>query len=124
MKLCIPTMDDKGLDAIISEHFGKAPMYTIVDSETMEVEVFVNESDHNGGVGSTPEHIARYGAQVVLASGAGAGAISKLKGYGMKVYVGNKGTVREIVQKWASGTLTEADDKVGCSHHGSHHHHH
>jgi predicted Fe-Mo cluster-binding NifX family protein len=123
MKLCIPTMDEKGLDAVISEHFGKAPSYTLVDSETMETKVFVNESDHNGGVGSPPEHLVRYGAEVVLASGAGAGAISKLNASGIKVYIGNKGTVREIVEKWRTGTLKEADPKGGCASHGSHHHH-
>jgi len=123
MKLCIPTMDGNGLDAMISDHFGKAPSYTLVDSETMEVKVFVNESDHNGGVGSPPEHLARYGAQVVLASGAGAKAISMLNSKGIKVYLGNKGTVREVVESWSTGTLTEADAKGGCAHHDSHHHH-
>jgi len=123
MKLCIPTMDKKGLDAVISDHFGKAPTYTLVDSETMEVKVFANESDHNGGVGSPPEHLAKYGAQVVLASGAGAKAISMLNGYGIKVYLGNKGTVKEIVDRWSQGGMMEADAKGGCAHHDSHHHH-
>ena len=123
MKLCIPTMDRTGLDATICDHFGKAPTYTLVDSETMEVKVFVNESDHNGGVGSPPEHLAKYGAQIVLASGAGGKAISMLNGYGIKVYLGNKGTVKEIVDRWSHGGLKEADAQAGCAHHDSHHHH-
>lgn len=116
-------MDEKGMDAVVSDHFGKAPSYTLVDSETMEVKVFVNESDHNGGKGSPPEHISRYGAQVVLAAGAGAGAINKLNEYGIKVYLGSKGTVREAVDSWKAGMLKEADAKSACAHHGSHHHH-
>ena len=124
MKICIPTMDKKGMDSQISDHFGKAPTFTIVDTETNAVEVFDNESDHMGGTGSPPEHIAKHGAEIVLASGAGAKAISMLNGYGIKVFVGNQGTVREIVEKWHSGQMQEADSKSGCKHHDEHHGHH
>jgi predicted Fe-Mo cluster-binding NifX family protein len=39
MRLCIPTIDDAGLDAQLSAHFGSAPYYTIVDTESEAFEV-------------------------------------------------------------------------------------
>jgi predicted Fe-Mo cluster-binding NifX family protein len=123
MKICIPTMDKSGLNAMISDHFGKAPVFTFIDTETNVIEAFSNESDHNGGTGSPPDHIAKHGAEIVLASGAGGKAISMLNDHGIKVYIGNHGTVKEILEKWKTGTLTEAGSESGCKHHDDHHHH-
>ena len=117
MKLCIPTMDKQGLNSPISDHFGKAPTFTIFDTETSKITVFVNESDHMGGTGSPPDHIAKYGVETVLASGAGAKAISMLNDHGIKVYVGNKGTVSDALENWKNKTLKEANPENACKHH-------
>jgi len=42
MKICIPTLDDSGLEARISDHFGSAPFYTIVDSDAESIAVISN----------------------------------------------------------------------------------
>ena len=33
MKICIPTMDDRGREGMPSDHFGSAPFFTFVDTE-------------------------------------------------------------------------------------------
>lgn len=39
MKICIPTLGEKGLDEQVSEHFGSAPYFTIIDLESNGVEI-------------------------------------------------------------------------------------
>ncbi len=47
MKICIPTMDDHGLKGMPSDHFGSAPFFTFVDTETGEVETQPNGGAHH-----------------------------------------------------------------------------
>ena len=47
MKLCIPTLDDRGLQGTPSDHFGSAPFFTFVDTDTKEVEITRNGNAHH-----------------------------------------------------------------------------
>ena len=51
MKICIPTMGQKGLDEYVGEHFGRVPTYTIIDLENNSVKAISNTSHHMGGQG-------------------------------------------------------------------------
>ena len=61
MKVSIPTKDENGLDGIVEQHFGKAPTYTIIDTETGKITVIPNTSEHMGGVGLPPEYLHQNG---------------------------------------------------------------
>ena len=41
MKLAFPTNDDKGLEGYLSDHFGRAPTYTLIHNKTKEVEIII-----------------------------------------------------------------------------------
>jgi len=51
MKVAVPTMGNEGLDEEVGQHFGRVPTYTIVDTETNDVKVINNTSQHAGGQG-------------------------------------------------------------------------
>lgn len=51
MKLCIPTLGNGGLEDLVSEHFGRAPTFTVVDMANNEVKVAENTGEHFGGAG-------------------------------------------------------------------------
>ncbi len=116
MKLCIPSYRG-GLDDYVCEHFGKAESFTIYDTESGEVKVLRNTSEHFGGVGRPPELIKAAGADAVICSGMGARAIALFKSYGIKVYMGASGTVRDAIEQFTAGKLVEADEAMGCTHH-------
>ena len=42
MKLCIPTRTDEGLEATSTGHFGSAPYFTLVDTESEELTTLAN----------------------------------------------------------------------------------
>jgi hypothetical protein len=49
MKICIPTHDERGLQSEVFGHFGSAPFFTLVDSESGEVVLQDGSAIHTAG---------------------------------------------------------------------------
>jgi hypothetical protein len=47
MKICFPTENLKGLDSIVYGHFGSAPGFVIVDTESTDIEEIKNGDLHH-----------------------------------------------------------------------------
>ena len=120
MKVCIPTTGEGGIDDFVGQHFGRVPTYTLVDIDTNEVEVIPNTSEHRGGVGVPPEFISKTGTHVMLCSGLGPKAVHIFEEFGIDVFVGAEGTVRDAIEAWQQGRLTEATDENACKEHRDH----
>lgn len=126
MKVCVPTMGDKGLEDVVGEHFGRVSFYTIVDSETKEVEVLRNTSEHMSGRGYPPEIMAKAGVDVMICAGLGRRAIMMFEEMGIMVYVGASGSVEDAIDMWENNNLPAATDENACQQHAfrKHDHHH
>jgi len=125
MKICIPTLGEKGLDDNVGEHFGRVPTYTIVNIDTNEVKVVPNISHHMGGQGNPPEIMAREGVNAMVCQGLGRRAISLFEDLGIDVYIGASGTVKDAVEAFKEGKLQKADASNACGRHAfrdQHHH--
>lgn len=120
MKVCVPTLGDKGLIEQVSEHFGRAPTFTIVDVDSDDVQVVPNRSEHMGGVGLPPEHLADAGVEMMLCSGLGPKAVKMFEAFGIEVFVGAEGTVQDAVEMWKNGRLAMATDENACKMHRHH----
>ena len=117
MKVCVPTMNQGGVDDTVSPHFGRAPTFTIVDTETKEVELLPNTSEHMGGIKLAPEIVSEAGAQIMLCSGLGSRAIQMFEQFGIEVFVGAAGTAKDMISAWKAGLLHEATDENACREH-------
>ncbi len=117
MKVCIPTMGNKGFEENIGEHFGRVPTYTIINTDTNEVNVIDNTSEHMGGRGYPPEIIAKTGAEVMICRGLGRRAVEMFEELGIMVYVGASGTVEDAIQMWYSNKLQPATAENACAQH-------
>jgi predicted Fe-Mo cluster-binding NifX family protein len=138
MKLCIPSMGKNGLNETVGEHFGRVPAYTVFDTETEEVKILDNTSEHMGGSGYPAEILAKAGINTMLCGGLGRRAISMFEEAGVMVFVGANGTVKEAIEMWKAGKLQAATDENACAQHAyrgdgigeghgdghGHHHHH
>ena len=127
MKICIPTMGNKGLDDFVGEHFGRVPTYTIVDLDTNEVKVVENTSQHMGGVGYPPEIMTQEGVKALVCRGLGRRAISMFDEAGIDVYIGASGTVKDAISAFRQGQLQKASIEDACGRHAfrdQHHHEH
>jgi len=124
MKICIPTMGENGLNNLVGEHFGRVPTYTIVDLDTDNVKVIPNTSHHMGGQVDPPEIMAREGVNVMICQGLGRRAITMFEEFGIEVYIGASGTVRDAVTAFKQGRLQKANINDACGQHAFRDQHH
>ncbi len=119
MKICIPTADNRGLDAAAYGHFGSAPYYTIADTEQDEVESILNRGHrHRHGSCDPVEHIEMHNVDGVVCPGLGRRAFASLNRAGIDVYVSDRATVREILDEARQGRLKPLTADQACAGHG------
>ncbi|HIH94324.1 TPA: dinitrogenase iron-molybdenum cofactor biosynthesis protein [Methanosarcina acetivorans] len=124
MKVCIPTRDNNGMEGAVEQHFGKALTYTILDTNSGEIFVVPNTSEHMGGVELPPELLRKYGVEIMLCAGLGYRAVKMFESYGIDVFVGAGGTVQDAVEAWKANQLHSASAENTCAEHDHHNHHH
>ncbi len=107
MKIAISAMD-KDPNAQIDPRFGRAPYFVMVDTETMDLQMFDNEScNHPSGAGiQTASFIAAQGVGAVLTGNCGPKAMQALTEAGIQVFTGHGGTVQEAVDQYKNGPMT------------------
>lgn len=117
MKVCIPSLDDGGVSAPVSPHFGRAPYYAVYDTTEDDLDVIANESNHQGGSRSPPDFIADIGADVLVCGNLGNKAIERFDSMDIDVYCGAEGTIRDAIDQWESDRLDPAVPGTdGCGH--------
>jgi predicted Fe-Mo cluster-binding NifX family protein len=126
MKLCIPVAEDQALNSTVYGHFGSAPLFLLVDSETLAVEPLNNRDEHHVHGACNPlKALAGRAVDAVIVGGIGAGAIRGLRQAGIAVYQCLPVTIAEAVVQFKAGTLPELDAQHACGGHaagGSCHH--
>jgi predicted Fe-Mo cluster-binding NifX family protein len=126
MKLCIPVAENQALNSIVYGHFGSAPLFVLVDSETLAVESLVNHDEHHvHGACSPLKALAGRAVDAVIVGGIGAGALRGLQQAGIIVYRSHEQTTAEAVAQFKSGALAKFDVQQACVGHsangGCHH---
>jgi len=120
MKLCIPVAENQALNSIVYGHFGSAPLFMLVDSETLAVEPLNNHDEHHVHGACNPlKALAGRAVDAVLVGGIGLGAIRGLRSAGIAVYRSPAQTIAEAVSQFKAGTLPELDAQHACGGHGT-----
>lgn len=121
MKLCIPARSDEGLKASVSEHFGGAPYFAIVDTANGSCSVVTNHNEHHShGMCHPLRALQGLEIDAVACPAIGAGAIGKLAAAGIKVYRADGATVADIAAAGKDGSLAEITAADTCARHGCH----
>lgn len=114
MRACFPVAHDHGLESRVHPHFGSAPMFLMVDTETHEVRVVVNGAcEHQHGHCQPLAALARAPVDAVVVGGIGPGALDRLRSASIAVYRAPQGTVREVLDEIARGLLSPVDVLAG-----------
>lgn len=116
MIFCVPTNDDKGTDARLSSHFGRAPWFTIVDASTGSVELLRNdEGRHVHGACAPIEEILRRGVTGVVCRGIGRGASARLFDAGIEVYLTDESVASSALEAVRTGRAKALGGAGACS---------
>jgi predicted Fe-Mo cluster-binding NifX family protein len=134
MRVCLPTEVPGGIAAALAGHFGSAPTFTIIDTESESVEILTNTgphagenhdrhhgSDHHAGHGGgcrSARIVAGKMIDAVICGSIGRNAMKSIPG--ARFYVAVGGTAGELVAQLQQGTLAEQTE--GCGGHHEHHH--
>lgn len=131
MRLCIPSETEDGLKAQVGYHFGRVPLFTIYDDKIKEIEIVKNTSSHRGGTKLPAELLREHNIDIMLCGGLGRRAIHLFEQFGIEVYIGAQGTVKDAIEQFNDKKLHMATDKDACQEHkyrgeggGEHHGHH
>jgi predicted Fe-Mo cluster-binding NifX family protein len=129
MKICVPVARDEGLASQVYGHFGSAPMFLLVDSNSGELRPLANSNQHHAhGMCQPLAALQGQAVDAVLVGGIGGGALSRLQAAGIKVYLARQGSLAEILEAFKAGQLPEASLQHACGGHGAgqqgcgHHH--
>jgi predicted Fe-Mo cluster-binding NifX family protein len=103
-------------------HFGSAPFFTVVDSESGEVEVTHNTNAHHGPGGCHP--MRQFGSRTidaVVCRGMGRRAVASLREAGVQVLVMDRDaehTVQDVVAAAREERLKPFAEQDACQGHG------
>ncbi len=124
MRICIPTIEDNGLNSLPYDHFGSARCFILHDTETDKTQVLQNQNEHHEH-GACHPLSALEGQQVdaILVGGIGARALAKLRAAGIRIFQATAGTVRENVEAFQRGQLNEFTPETACRGHAHGHGH-
>jgi ArsR family transcriptional regulator len=119
MQVAFPVETDQGMRSPVYNHFGSAPIFIIIDSETYAAKLIQN-ADLNHIQGQCRPLAALQGVTVdaVVAGGIGRGALNKLRTAGIQVFTAAKGSVGENLALFNEGQLTEFPANQICVGHG------
>jgi predicted Fe-Mo cluster-binding NifX family protein len=116
-RVVIPAEDGSGLNARLSEHFGRAPCFVVVDLEdghVSNVQTVLNESEHFGGTGLPPNRILQFKPHALITYGMGPRALSIFQEAKVAVLKASANTVKETVEAYRENRLEELTE--GCHH--------
>ena len=120
----IPVEDERGLEARVAEHFGRAPFFAVVDldenGKILSTKTEANKGEHHGGTGHPHENLLALKPDVIIACGMGPGGLTSFQNAGATVLKANANTVKDVVASYKQGKLETL--ATGCEH--AHHHTH
>lgn len=123
MQICIPVLDDRGLDSQVSAHFGSAPAFMIVDTESGRRHLIDNRNQHHAhGMCQPLAALAGEPVEGIVVGGIGTGALMKLQAAGIAVYRAVHPTVGETLAALTAGSLQLLGHDETCGGHHGHQH--
>lgn len=118
MRVCIPTRKGTGREAVVHNHFGSAPGFVIVDTESGELVDIENDNAHHAHGACRPlATLEGRNVDALVVGGIGVRALQLIKQAGLKVYYTGGGTVGDVIDALASGKLPEMEMTHACGGH-------
>ena len=94
MKICFPVQHDNGMESAVYNHFGSAPLFLVVDTDTNSIALISNrDQNHTHGACNPTKALDNQQVDAIVVGGIGAGALSKLNQMGISVHRSQAGTI-------------------------------
>ena len=118
VRIAIPVEDENGLNARLSQHFGRAQYFAVVElsenGEVLNLQMVPNKSEHFGGMGKPPEILMSLRPNAVITYGMGFRALNMFQSANIAVLQTNKDFVKDVIEAYNKDELVELTE--GCQH--------
>jgi predicted Fe-Mo cluster-binding NifX family protein len=119
MRICFPVDEDRGLASPVCAHFGSAPVFLIVDTESRETVPVANTNQHHAhGMCQPLAALAGHSIDALVVGGIGWGAYQKLQAADIQVFLAEHPTVEAALAAHAEGRLAPVTRDSACGRHG------
>jgi len=124
MQICIPVVENNGLQSRTSDHFGSAPFFMIVDTDSQACRAVANRNQHHSH-GACQPLSALKGERVdgFVVKGIGRGALARLQGANLEVLLCDAPTVEGTLAALGAGAVSPVTLDVACGGHAHGHAH-
>ncbi len=118
MKICFPVQKDEGIESSVYNHFGSAPMFVVVDTDTNNLATIGNRDQHHTHGACNPmKALDNQKVDAIVVGGIGAGALTRLNQMGIRVHRSQAETIRENMAMFTSQSLPELTVQGCCGGH-------
>jgi len=110
MKIAI-SAQGKDLESLVDPRFGRAAGFIIYDDQTQDFEYVDNQQNLNAPQGAgiqSAKNVIDAKVDLLISGNVGPKAFAVLKKAQVKIMIGATGTIKESLQKYKDGLLTEA----------------
>ncbi len=125
VKLVIPVERFERERSMIFPHFGRAPVYAVVelleDGSVKSISSVDNVGEHFGGHGGAETLVSNLEPDALVVKGMGPRGLQAFQSRGVAVFTGDVGTVGEAIDAYVGGRLVgltepcrEARHQFGC----------
>jgi predicted Fe-Mo cluster-binding NifX family protein len=105
VKACIPVAKDHGMKSVVFPHFGSAPCFLVVDTETRALTAHPNPAASQRGRCHALDALGDERVDLAVVGNIGGGAMDRFRAAGVAVYRTGTATVGEVVGALAAGAL-------------------
>jgi predicted Fe-Mo cluster-binding NifX family protein len=122
MRICIPILENRGIESPVCQHFGSAPAFMIVDVDSADCRAIINDNRHHRhGMCQPLAALAGETVDGIIVGGIGMGALMKLQAAGIAVFRAAHPTVAEAIAAFKDGRVQPVGRDEACAgHHGPH----
>ena len=118
MKLCFPVERNEGMESPVYGHFGSAPLFVVVDTDTRQVQEVANRDlHHTHGACSPLKALGGAAMDAIVVGGIGAGALAGLNRAGLTVYQALGATIADNLALLAQVKLPVLTPASACGGH-------
>ena len=119
MKICFPVKDNQGLESAVFNHFGSAPSFVVIDTDSGAVAEVINRDLHHAhGACSPLKALDGHPVDAVVVGGIGGGALAGLTRAGIRVYRSSAPSIAANIDLLKAGALEPWLPAQACGGHG------
>ncbi len=125
MKIAFTSDEKKGIESVMSYHFGHCPYFIIVEVENnrvFNVESIENPLAESHNPGELPEFMKNLGVDIIATGGMGPRAQEFFSSFGIKPIVGVYGKVKYVLEEIIGQKLVYEDSSFSEENTGKHSH--